>query len=126
MISLFNQILRQRIAAIVGFSAVLAGALEAHGPLHRFLEAHQTLAIWHIAVFYQLLHAIILLILAFLAPRYPRTFVIFLFGIFFFCGSLYLFSLTGWHWTMYLTPLGGLGFLAAWACLFFAADKPAV
>jgi uncharacterized membrane protein YgdD (TMEM256/DUF423 family) len=36
-------------------------------------------------------------------------------------GSLYLLSFTGLRWLGAITPLGGLAFIAGWACLAAAA-----
>jgi uncharacterized membrane protein YgdD (TMEM256/DUF423 family) len=38
-----------------------------------------------------------------------------------FSGSLYLLSFTGLRWLGAITPLGGLAFIAGWACLAAAA-----
>jgi len=42
-------------------------------------------------------------------------------GIVFFSGSLYLLAVTGVTVLGAITPIGGLFFLAGWACLAFAA-----
>jgi len=42
---------------------------------------------------------------------------LFLLGILVFSGSLYLLSITGVRWLGAVTPLGGLAFIAGWACL---------
>ena len=42
-------------------------------------------------------------------------------GIVFFSGSLYLLAVTGVTILGAVTPIGGLLFLAGWACLAFAA-----
>jgi uncharacterized membrane protein YgdD (TMEM256/DUF423 family) len=42
-------------------------------------------------------------------------------GILLFSGSLYALALTGVTMLGAITPIGGLAFLAGWACLTFAA-----
>jgi uncharacterized membrane protein YgdD (TMEM256/DUF423 family) len=46
---------------------------------------------------------------------------LFLAGIVLFSGSLYLLALTGIRTFGAITPLGGIAFLLAWACLAIAA-----
>ena len=38
-------------------------------------------------------------------------------GILLFSGSLYLLAISGVRWLGAITPLGGLAFIAGWACL---------
>jgi uncharacterized membrane protein YgdD (TMEM256/DUF423 family) len=38
-----------------------------------------------------------------------------------FSGSLYALALSGQRWLGAITPLGGVAFLAGWACLAWAA-----
>jgi len=57
-------------------------------------------------------------------PEYPfmnRVGWCFVAGIVFFSGSLYLLAVTGVTILGAVTPIGGLLFLAGWACLAFAA-----
>jgi uncharacterized membrane protein YgdD (TMEM256/DUF423 family) len=51
---------------------------------------------------------------------------LFLLGIIFFAGSLYLLSVTGSSWLGAITPIGGFGFLGGWTCLgwFATTQKP--
>ena len=48
---------------------------------------------------------------------------LFLIGTLVFSGSLYLLALTGIKWLGAVTPLGGLAFIAGWACLAAAGWK---
>ena len=41
-------------------------------------------------------------------------------GIVLFSGSLYVLSVTGMRWLGVVTPIGGVAFIAAWACLVAA------
>ena len=48
---------------------------------------------------------------------------LFLLGTLIFSGSLYILALTGVKWLGAVTPLGGLAFIAGWACLAVASWK---
>ena len=48
---------------------------------------------------------------------------LFLLGIVLFSGSLYVLAFTGVKWLGAITPLGGLAFIAGWACLVAAGWK---
>ena len=105
-----------RISAAVGFLAVALGAFGAHA-LKEHLAALQMTDVWQKAVFYHLIHAVVLLLLASrpVVPPQPRRF--FLAGIILFSGSLYLLAYTGVHWLGAITPFGGLSLLAGWLIL---------
>jgi len=71
---------------------------------------------------YQLWHAVALLGVAALVQRTPSRSLgvvgfCFCFGALAFSGSLYLLALVGWHWVVWLTPLGGAAMLAGWIVL---------
>ncbi len=105
-----------RISAITGFLGVALGAFGAHA-FKAHLEALHMADVWETAVFYHLVHAVVLLLLA-ARPRFPRApWRCFLAGIILFSGSLYLLAFTGIHWIGAITPLGGLGLLAGWLLL---------
>jgi uncharacterized membrane protein YgdD (TMEM256/DUF423 family) len=112
------------LGAINMLFAVGAGAFGAHG-LKRVLSADM-LAVWQTAVTYQIAHALGLLALAALSPRFGSPlwsaagWVMFG-GIVVFSGSLYLLSATNTRWLGAITPLGGAAFLAAWAMVAWAA-----
>jgi uncharacterized membrane protein YgdD (TMEM256/DUF423 family) len=107
-------------AATAGFLGVALGAFAAHG-----LKATLTpamLAAFETAVRYQMYHAFALFATAWALTRWPaRIFAVagglFVAGILIFSGSLYLLALTETRWLGAITPLGGLAFLAGWACL---------
>jgi uncharacterized membrane protein YgdD (TMEM256/DUF423 family) len=105
-----------RISTIVGFLGVALGAFGAH-LLKAHLQALQMTDVWEKAVFYHLIHAVVLLMLASrpVFPRLPWSF--FLVGIVLFSGSLYLLAYTGIRWLGAITPLGGLSLLVGWAIL---------
>ncbi|WP_298186368.1 DUF423 domain-containing protein [uncultured Pseudomonas sp.] len=112
------------LAALFGFSGVALGAFAAHG-----LKAHlsaEYLAVFHTAVQYQMIHALALFGVGLLALLRPSRMVncagsLFALGILLFSGSLYALTLSGSSALGLITPLGGLAFLAGWACLGAAA-----
>ena len=117
-------------AAASGFVAVAAGAIGAH--MLRGHTSSEDLHAFASAARYQMYHALALFAVAWLAGRKPANqsnpgsrFTAlagwaFVAGTVLFCGSLYLLGLTGSHALASLAPLGGLSFLAGWACLFIA------
>ena len=112
------------IAALAGFLGVALGAFGAHGLRARL--SPEMLAVFETGVRYHLVHAVALLALAGLMNRLSGWLVttagwLFVAGIVLFSGSLYLLALTGVTILGAITPLGGLAFLAGWACLAFAA-----
>lgn len=111
-----------RIAALMGFLAVVLGAFGAHG-LKDVLAQHNTAAIWEKAVFYHFIHAVMLFVLAQKQPVRSGPWLSFFAGIIIFSGSLYLLAVTNARWLGAITPFGGLSFLAGWAWLFFTAGK---
>jgi uncharacterized membrane protein YgdD (TMEM256/DUF423 family) len=112
------------IAAVAGFLGVGLGAFGAHGLRARLTP--DMLAVFETGVRYHLVHAVAILGVASLMPRFSgwlSTAACWLFtvGIVLFSGSLYLLAVTGVTVLGAITPLGGLAFLAGWACLAFAA-----
>jgi uncharacterized membrane protein YgdD (TMEM256/DUF423 family) len=105
-----------RIAAILGFLGIGLGAFGAHS-LKGLLLEHQTLAIWEKAVFYHLIHTVVLLILASRAPLQLGPWLCFLAGIVIFSGSLYLLALTNVRLLGAITPFGGVSFMVGWLWL---------
>lgn len=106
-------------ACVFAGSAVMAGAFGAHALRDRL--GPDAMAIWHTAVDYQFWHALALLGIASLARQQDaalrwvlRAFVA---GTLIFSGSLYALALGAPRLIGLLTPLGGLAFLAGWACL---------
>ena len=102
-----------RASALFGFFAVLFGAFGAHA-LKTILISHNTETIWATAVIYHLIHSIASL---WAAERRPMTAKLWLVGILFFSGSLYILALTGIHWLGAITPIGGFLFLVGWLML---------
>ncbi len=116
-----NQTLATRIAAALGFLAVVLGAFGAHG-LKALLAQNGTTAIWEKAVLYHFIHAVMLFVLAGRKPLPTVAWWSFLIGIGIFSGSLYLLAVTNVLWLGAVTPIGGVSFLIGWGWLAF---KPA-
>jgi len=115
------------LASLSGMFAVILGAFGAHGLRDR-LDAH-LLGIYQTAVQYHFYHSLALLAVGVIALQQPQTVLLksagwlFLIGIAVFSGSLYLLAITGVKWLGAVTPLGGLAFIAGWACLAAAGWK---
>jgi uncharacterized membrane protein YgdD (TMEM256/DUF423 family) len=112
------------IGSVAGFLGVALGAFGAHGLRARI--SPEMLAVFETGVRYQMYHAVALLIVALTIPRMGGWLVVtagwmFTAGIVLFSGSLYALALTGVTTLGAITPIGGLAFLAGWACLALAA-----
>ena len=113
-------------AAVMGGLGVICGAFAAHG-----LEARlgsDAREIFETGARYHMYHALAMGLAAFAMrgeavgrARWAST--LFLAGIVLFSGSLYLLALTGNVMFAYVTPFGGLCFVAGWALLGLAALK---
>lgn len=120
------------IAAISGFLAVVIGAFAAHG-LKQFLSP-MAIETVKTAVQYQFYHTVALLVVGLWLLHKPATpglkagGLAFILGSLLFSGSLYALALGAPRWLGPVTPLGGLFFMAGWACLLVAAwrSKPNV
>ena len=111
-----------KLSAAAGFLAVALGAFGAHA-LKSTLAAHQTAAIWETAVFYHLIHALLLFFLANSQPFQRGPWFCFAAGILIFSGSLYVLALSGArHWGA-VTPFGGVSLLAGWFWLLFTRRR---
>ena len=111
------------IGALSAFIGVAAGAFGAHGLKSRI--SSEMLSIFEVGVRYQLYHAFALISAAWALSKWPSPLIktsgwLFLIGTILFSGSLYLLSVSGVRWYGVITPLGGLAFLAGWACLAWA------
>ena len=109
------------LASLSGMLAVMFGAFGAHALKGRLDD--YALGVFQTAVQYHFYHSLALLAVGMLALSQPQTALLrssgwlFLMGIVIFSGSLYMLSLTGVRWLGAVTPLGGLAFIAGWACL---------
>lgn len=109
-----------RIAAIMGLLAVALGAFGAHALKDRLAQSPTGTALWEKAVFYHFIHAVMLFVLAMRKPLKRMSWFAFLIGIFLFSGSLYVYAVSGTHWMVFLTPLGGVSFMVGWVCLILS------
>ncbi|GAB5453112.1 MAG: DUF423 domain-containing protein [Halioglobus sp.] len=109
------------LASMSALFAVALGAFGAHG-LKDKLDDY-ALGVFQTAVQYHFYHSLALLAVGIIALNQPQTALLrnsgllFTCGIVIFSGSLYLLSITGVRWLGAITPLGGLAFIAGWACL---------
>lgn len=114
-------------ASLGGLLAVAFGAFGSHALRDRLDD--YALRIFETAVQYQFYHSLALLAVGILLLRFPDSSLLqssswlFLIGMLIFSGSLYVLSLSGVRWLGAVTPLGGLAFIAGWACLAAAAWK---
>lgn len=112
------------LASISALISVAAGAFGAHALRARL--APDLLAVFETGARYQMYHALGLLGVAWAASRLPVGLPaaagwLFVAGTVLFSGSLYVLALTGARWLGAATPVGGVAFLAGWACLAWAA-----
>lgn len=112
--------------SVLGFLGVALGAFGAHA-LETTLEAAGRVGTWDTAVFYQLVHAVVLVGLAAFSELPARRWVVWLwsFGACIFSGSLYALSLSGITLLGAITPLGGVALLGGWMVLGVGAWKSA-
>jgi len=111
------------IGASLGFLSVALGAFASHGLRSRLSEAQ--LSTFQTGVQYQMGHALAILLVGVLAvsykdsgPDWTISAWFFVIGVVLFSGSLYAMALgQGLKRLGWVTPLGGLAFLAGWALL---------
>ena len=112
------------IGSIASGLAVGLGAFGAHALRERLSD--DLLAIFETGVRYHFYHALALLVLSLAIGRWPEAGLLttagwlFVGGILIFSGSLYALALTGTRWLGAITPIGGVLFIAAWACMAWA------
>ncbi|MDI3256815.1 MAG: DUF423 domain-containing protein [Kyrpidia sp.] len=117
------------LGSIGAFLSVALGAFGAHGLRGKVSEA--MLSIYQTGVHYQFFHSLALILVAVLSERLYATGlvagagILFVIGVVLFSGSLYALSLSGVSSLGFITPFGGLAFLAGWLLLAAAALKGA-
>lgn len=115
------------LASLSGMLAVAFGAFGAHAMKDRLDD--YAMGIFQTAVQYHFYHSLALLAVGVIALSQPQATLLrssgwlFVVGIAVFSGSLYLLSFSGLRWLGAITPLGGLSFIAGWACLAAASWK---
>ena len=108
--------------ALAGFVAVALGAFGAHALSAGFDE--KASAWWETATFYLLVHAALVTALSAVdAQRFGLAASLMLCGAVLFAATLYAMALGGPRWFGAITPIGGLGMLAGWALIAWAAWK---
>lgn len=117
-----------RVSAVLLFLAVAFGAFGAHG-LEKFFSLKQ-LSVWEKGVDYLFIHGLAMFMVSFLFRLFPKQIShwqrvnwSFLAGVSLFSGSLFAWCLTDIHSLVFLTPLGGLLFLAAWLQLALGVNS---
>ena len=108
------------LGAILGCLVVILGAFGAHGLKNKL--SPEMMDIFQTGVQYHQIHTIALLAIALLLGNSPSGVGtcagwLFVTGIVIFSGSLYTLSITEIRILGAITPIGGLAFLAGWACL---------
>ncbi len=102
---------------------IALGAFGAHGLKH--ILSPEMKQVYETGVQYQIYHALALFIVASLVARNLSPWAswsgyFFIAGILLFSGSLYILSLSGIKKIGWITPIGGLSFIAGWAFLLFS------
>jgi uncharacterized membrane protein YgdD (TMEM256/DUF423 family) len=115
------------IAALALFVAVAAGAFGAHTLAKQV--GPERIAVWQTAVQYNAWHGLALFGVGLLMRISPDLRGLaaaawcFVAGIAMFSGSLYLLAATGMTGLGFVTPVGGIAFLAGWAALGWAVVR---
>ena len=85
------------------------------------------LANYQTGVSYMFYHALALFVVVLALTRWPGSSQpvwagwLFVIGIVFFSGSLFLMAFTGMRWLGAITPIGGVAFIAGWLLLAWTA-----
>ena len=113
------------LASLSGMLAVAFGAFGAHALKNRLDD--YAMGVFQTAVQYHFYHSLALLAVGIIALNHPQAALLrssgwlFTLGIVVFSGSLYVLSFSGLRWLGAVTPIGGLAFIAGWACLAAAS-----
>ena len=79
------------------------------------LEKNGNESVWRTAVFYHLIHAVLLVVITHNLRTFSKlTYLFCTIGVFLFCGSLYLLAIFELKWLGPITPIGGVSFILAW------------
>ncbi len=117
------------LAGIFGCSGLIADTIGAHilpAVLVDHPEQAHLLDVWQVAARYQIFHALLLCVFAFLSLTRPSFWlkagaVLVVFAQFAFCGSLYARVAFDDIAIGNFAPAGGIAFMLAWLCLTVAA-----
>ncbi len=114
-------------AALLMAAAVALGAFGAHALKARL--APDLLSVWQTGVTYHAWHALALLATGLLMLHFPdaapfrSTAWLFIAGIVLFSGSLYALALGASSRAGYVTPFGGIAFIAGWLILAYGIAR---
>jgi uncharacterized membrane protein YgdD (TMEM256/DUF423 family) len=114
MINPKNQLI---FAALLGALSVILGAFAAHG-LQNYTTQHY-IEVFEKAVRYSMYHTFVILIVSLIQLQYQSKYfkwavILFVLGIAFFSGSLYILVLCKIKWMGAITPIGGVCFVLGW------------
>ena len=110
------------IAALSGFTAVAIGAFGAHGLKEKL--STEMLEVYKTGVLYQLVHSVVLLVLALnTIIKSKLSSIFFLLGIILFSFSLYIYSTSKIKIFAMITPVGGFCFLIGWLLIIYEAIR---
>lgn len=115
-----------KLAVLLGALAVILGAFAAHGL--KKVAPEYAVSIFETGVRYQFYHVFALALTGILWKEYPgkwiaRAGVVFVIGMIFFSGSLYILTwlissqIESGRWIGAVTPAGGSFLIAGWLCL---------
>jgi uncharacterized membrane protein YgdD (TMEM256/DUF423 family) len=113
------------LGSLLGALSVALGAFGAHALRDR-IEA-SLLANYQTGVSYMFYHALALFVVVLALTRWPGSNQpiwagwLFIVGIVFFSGSLFVMAFTGQRWLGAITPIGGVAFIAGWLLLAWGA-----
>ena len=111
------------MSAIAGLIAVALGAFGAHALSSGFDD--KATGWWETATLYLLVHAALATALsASDSEKYGIAAAVLIAGALLFAATLYAMALGAPRWFGAITPIGGLGMLAGWALIAWAALKP--
>lgn len=110
------------LTALAGLIAVALGAFGAHALESGFGE--EQAGWWQTATLYLLVHAALATALsANDTGKFGVAVLVMMLGALLFAGTLYAMALGAPRWFGAITPIGGLGMLAGWALIAWAAFK---
>jgi uncharacterized membrane protein YgdD (TMEM256/DUF423 family) len=105
------------VSGILSFFGVAFGAIGSH--MLKNIILPDLLIIYETGIRYQIYHSLAIILLSLLYLKIPTSEFLFagnlfVYGILFFSGSLYLLSITGIKKFGMITPIGGVLFLLGW------------
>jgi len=113
------------VAGLFGFSAVLLSAIGTH--YFQGTMSIDNFQAFSIATEFEMIHGIVLMLIGLFGfvtkkPFYLLTIAGYLFviGVIFFCGDIYLKTVFDLHELVVLAPVGGIAFLLGWLFVFIA------